>query len=77
MFWVFEYGEEEEGLTRAIDELHDWLNFETESVASEVPSKGVLQVHQKVSPQPTKKEEVRFLFRGSGVFWECNVAALL
>ena len=33
MFWVFEYGEEE-GLMRAIDELHDRLNFETESVAS-------------------------------------------
>ena len=27
MFWVFEYGEEE-GLMRAIDELHDRLNFE-------------------------------------------------
>ena len=66
MFWVSEYGEEE-GLMRAIDELHDWLNFETESVVSEVPWKGeVLQFHQKVSPQPTKKEEVRFLFRGPG-----------
>ena len=66
MLWIFEFGEEE-GLLRAIDELHDRLNFETESVASEVPWKGeVLQVHQKVSPQPTKKEEVRFLFRGSG-----------
>ena len=66
MFWIFAYGEEE-GQMRAIDELHDQLNFETESVASEVPWKGeVLQVHQKVSPQPTKKEEVRFLFRGSG-----------
>ena len=52
---------------RSIDELHDRLNFETESVVSEVPWKGeVLQVHQKVSPQPTKKEEVRFLFRGPG-----------
>ena len=66
MFWVFEYGEEE-GLMCAIDELHDRLNFETKSVASEVPWKGeVLQVHLQVSPQPTKKEEVRFLFRGSG-----------
>ena len=66
MFWVFEYGEEE-GLMRAIAELHDRLNFETESVASEVPWKGeVLQVHQQVSPQPTKKEKVRFQFRGSG-----------
>ena len=66
MFWVLEYGEEE-GLMRAIDELHDRLNFETESVASEVPWKGeVVQVHLQVSPQPTKKEEVRFLFRGSG-----------
>ena len=72
MFCAFEYGEEE-GLMRAIDELHDRLNFETESVASEVPWKGeVLQVHLQVSPQPTKKEEVRFLFRGSGVVWECN-----
>ena len=54
---------EEEGLMRAIDELHDRLNFETESVVSEVPWKGdVLQVHL----QPTKKEEVRFLFRVSG-----------
>ena len=52
---------------RAIDELLDRLNFETESVASEVPWKGeVLQVHLQVSRQPTKKEEVRFLFRGSG-----------
>ena len=66
MFQVFEHGEEE-GLMRAIDELHDRLNFETESVASEVPWKGeVLQVHLQVSPQPTKKEEVCFLFRGSG-----------
>ena len=66
MFWVFAYGEEE-GLMRAINELHDRLNFETESVVSEVPWKGeVLQVHQKVSPQPTQKEEVRFQFRGSG-----------
>ena len=66
MLWVFEHGEEE-GLMCAIDELHDRLNFETESVASEVPWKGeVLQVHLQVSPQPTQKEEVRFLFRGSG-----------
>ena len=66
MFWVFEYGEEE-GLMRSIDELHDRLNFDTESVVSEVLWKGeVLQVHQKASPQPTKKEEVRFLFRGPG-----------
>ena len=62
-FWVFEFGEEE-----GIDEMHDRLGFDTESVASEVPWKGeVLQVHQKVSPQPTKKEVVRFLFRGPGV----------
>ena len=32
----------------------------------------VLQVHLQVSPQPTKKEKVRFLFRGSGVVWERN-----
>ena len=58
---------------RAIDELHDRLNFETESVASEVPWKGeVLQVHLQVSPQPTKKEEVRFYFEVLGVVWACN-----
>ena len=66
MYWIFEFGEEE-GLMRAIDELRDRFNFETESVASEVPWKGeVLQVHLQVSRQPTKKEEVCFLFRGSG-----------
>ena len=55
MFWIFEYGQEE-GLMRAIDELLDRLNFETESVASEVPWKGeALQVHLQVSPLPTKK----------------------
>ena len=70
MFWVFEYGEEE-GLMRAIDELHDPLNFEPESVASEVPWKGeVLQVHLQVSPQPSQKEE--FYFEVLVVVWECN-----
>ena len=65
MFWVFEYGEEE-GLMRAIDELHDRLYFETESVASEVLWKGeVLQVYLQVSPQPTKKEEFLYFSR----FW--------
>ena len=34
MYWIFEFGEEE-GLMRAIDEMLDRLNFETESVASE------------------------------------------
>ena len=57
MYWIFEFGEEE-GLMRAIDEMLDRLNFETESVASEVPWKGdVLQVHPQVSRQPTEKEE--------------------
>ena len=66
MYWIFEFGEEE-GLMRAIDEMLDRLNFDTESVASEVPWKGdVLQVHQQVSRQPTEKEEVCFLFRGPG-----------
>ena len=66
MFWIFEFGEEE-GLMRAIDEMLDRLSFENESVASEVPWKGdVLQVHPKVSLQPTEKEEVCFLFRGPG-----------
>ena len=54
--WIFEFWEEE-GLMRAIDEMLDRLNFETESVASEVPWKGdVLQVDLKV----TEKEEVCF-----------------
>ena len=54
MYWIFEFGEEE-GLMRAIDEMLDRLNFGTESVASEVWWKGdVLQVHQKVSLQPTE-----------------------
>ena len=26
----------------------------------------MLQIHLQVFPQPTKKEEIRFLFRGSG-----------
>ena len=66
MFWIFEVGEEE-GLTRAIDEKLDRFSFENESVASEVLWKGdVLQVHPKVSLQPTEKEEVCFLFRGPG-----------
>ena len=65
MYWIFEFGEEE-GLMRAIDEMLDRLSFESESVAS-VPWKGdVLQVHLKVSLQPTEKEEVCFLFRGPG-----------
>ena len=60
MYWVSEFGEEE-GLMRAIDELLNRLNFETERDASEVLWKGeVLQVHLQVSRQPTKKEEVRF-----------------
>ena len=66
MYWIFEFGEEEV-LMRAIDEMLDRLNFETESVASEVPWKGeVLQVHLQVSLLPTEKEEVCFLFRGPG-----------
>ena len=36
MYWIFDFGEEE-GLMRAIDEKLDRLNFETESVVSEVP----------------------------------------
>ena len=75
MYWIFEFGEEE-GLMRAIDEVLDRLNLETESVASEVPWKGdVLQVHLKLSLQPTEKEEVCFLFRGlvdwnsKGAWW--------
>ena len=53
MCWIFEFWEEE-GLMRAIDEMFDRLSFENESVASEVPWKGdVLQVHPKVSLQPT------------------------
>ena len=64
--WIPELGEEE-GLMRAIDEMLDRLSFENESVASEVPQKGdVLQVHPKVSLQPTVKEEVCFLLRGPG-----------
>ena len=52
---------------RAIDEMLDRLSFENESVASEVPwTEDVLQVHPKVSLQPTEKEEVCFLFRGPG-----------
>ena len=58
--WIFEFGEEE-GLMRAIDEKLDRLNFETESVVSEVPWQGdVLQVHPKVSRLPTEKAEVCF-----------------
>ena len=60
MYWIFEFGKEE-GLMRAIDEMLDRLNFETGSVASEVPWKGdVLQVHLQVSRQPTEKEEFCF-----------------
>ena len=52
---------------RAIDEKLNRLTFEMESVVSEVPWQGdVLQVHPKVSLQPTEKEEFRFLFRGPG-----------
>ena len=65
MYWIFEFGEE--GLMRASDEMLDRLSFENESVALEVPWKGdVLQVHPKVSLQPTERDEVCFLFRGPG-----------
>ena len=72
MYRIFEVGEEE-GLMRAIDEMLDRLSFEDERVASEVPWKGdVLQVHPKVSLQPTEKEEVCFLFRGRRSFFWMN-----
>ena len=61
MYWILEFGEE--GLMRAIEEMHDRLNFETESVASEVPWKGdVLQVYLQVLVSQQKRKKFAFYF---------------
>ena len=64
MYWIFEFGEEE-GL-HACDRRITGSTLRLRVLRRRSPWKGeVLQVHLQVSRQPTKKEEVRFLFQGS------------